>query len=154
MASRSKHLPLILECVFPLLQGIQAAVDLPPVKGEKEFPSRIEATDWTSLEDEVLRRAHQKHGEVGYGKWRKVSGYFTRKDHKQCCNRWRRSLDPHKKPRKRGGTNPSPSVVKNFDSEYKELVCKSNLVTKVRFHSTERLIEIVVDSILFFAGCW
>ena len=129
-------------------------MDLPPVEGKMGFPDNLLCTGWTALEDEVLRRAYQKHGEEGYGKWRKVSGYFTRKDHKQCCNRWRRSLDPHKKLRKRGGTNPSPSVVKIFDSEYKELVCKSNLVTKVRFHSTERLIEIVVDSILFFAGCW
>ena len=107
-------------------------MDLPPVEGEKGCPTN-RSTDWTSLEDEVLRRAHQKHGEVGYGKWRKVSGYFTRKNHKQCYDCWRRSLNPHKKPKDGGCKDPSTLPEEIDDSDYKELVGKSDLVTKVSF---------------------
>ena len=101
---------------------VQAAVDLPPVEGEKGCPTN-RSTDWTSLEDEVLRRAHQKHGEEE-GKWAKISGYFTRRKLRDCSNRWR-FLRP--------ALHPAPLPEEIDDSDYKELVGKSDLVTKVSF---------------------
>ena len=132
MVSRSKLLPLTLEWVSSSVYGVQAAVDLPPVEGEKRFPATT-SIDWTSLEDEVLRRAYEKHGEEGRGKWAKMSGYFTCRKVRDCSSRWYNCLDPDKKPRKQKGKNPSKSAEEILDSEYKDLVGKSDLVTEVSF---------------------
>ena len=156
--SRLKLLPLTLECVFLLLCGVQAAVDLPPVEGKTRLSGNLSTAGWTSLEDEVLRRTYQKHGE-DEAKWRKMSGCFTNRNPRQCRDRWRHSLDPHNKYKRRGRKKPSTLAYELnlaediFDSEYRELVGKSDLVKDVSFHSTETLVEFVVDSILFSVGC-
>ena len=82
------------------------------------------------MEDEVLRRAHQKHGGEGRGKWVKISGYFIQRDNDECTRRWRCNLDPAIKSAKRGGSGPSIAE-KDSELNYKELVSKSSLVTKV-----------------------
>ena len=46
------------------------------------------------MEDEVLRRAHQKHGGEGRGRWVKMSKYFNRRDGKKCKDRWNISIKP------------------------------------------------------------
>ena len=74
---------------------VQAAGDLPPVKGKKGFPAHKakKGTGWTALENEVLRRAHQKHkGEED--KWVKVLEYFNRRDCENCRLRWEKSIKP------------------------------------------------------------
>ena len=87
--------------MFALLLVIcfQAAADLLPVQGEKGFPVRRSTDGWTDLEDEVLQRAHQKHGGEGWGKgakgkWVMMSEYFKRWDNEDCWNRWDRSIKP------------------------------------------------------------
>ena len=100
---------------------------MPPVQGEKRFP--YISAGWIDLEDEVLRRAHQKHGSEDR-KWVKVSGYFEEKEPQQCRNRWRRALNPAIKRAKRGGSGQSSSE-KDIDLNYKELVFESSLVTEV-----------------------
>ena len=85
---------------------------------------------WIDLEDEVLRRAHQKHGGEGYGKWMKISGYFKRWDNKKCWDRWNSTLNPAIKHATQRGSGPS-STEKEIELNYKELVSKSSLVTEV-----------------------
>ena len=77
------------------MRGIQAAVDLPPVMGKKGFPATKakHGRDWTALEDEVLRRAHQKHGGEEE-KWAKMAEYFNRRDNIHCKRRWNSSIKP------------------------------------------------------------
>ena len=112
------------------------------------------------MQDEVLRRAYEKH-RTDQDFWANVSAYFTRIQAKACSARWYTVLNPDiksgkqrcKKPIKQRCKKPIP-VEEILDSEYKELVCKSNLVTEVSFNLTDRLIEVVVDFILLFVGCW
>ena len=109
---------------------------MPPVEGEKGFPVITTIAGWIDLEDEVLRRAHQKHGDEGK-KWAKISGYFIQKERDQCKNRWYKALNPAVKRAKQEGSGPS-STEKGIDLNFKELVSKSSLVTKVRiiaFHT-------------------
>ena len=103
---------------------------MPPVQGKRGFPVHTSIAGWIDLEDEVLRRAHQKHGDEGRGKWVKVSGYFIKRESEQCKMRWRYTLNSFIKRAKRGGSGPS-SAEKEIVLNYKELVSKSSLVTEV-----------------------
>ena len=64
--------------------------------GKKGFPAKKarRGRGWTALEDEVLRRAHQKHGGEGEGKWVRMSEYFKRWDNEECNRRWNKSIKP------------------------------------------------------------
>ena len=101
---------------------------MPAVEGKKGFPAK--ASGWIDLEDEVLRRAHQKHGDEGRGKWVKISGYFIKRKSNQCRKRWECALNPAIKRTKQGGSGPSISE-KDIELNYKELISKSSLVTEV-----------------------
>ena len=70
-------------------------MDLPPVQGKKGFPAQASRAGWIDLEDEVLRRAHQKHGGEGKGKWATMSEYFKRWDNEECWQRWKQSINPY-----------------------------------------------------------
>ena len=65
------------------------------MKGKKGFPKQKAKSGrgWTALEDEVLRRAHQKHGGEEE-KWAKMSKYFMRRDNYSCEKRWNTSINP------------------------------------------------------------
>ena len=89
----------------------------------------VSSTFWIDLEDEVLRRAHQTHGDEDK-KWVKVSGYFIQRDEMKCQVRWFHTLNPAIKRAKQGGRGPS-SAEKDIELNYKKLVSKSSLVTKV-----------------------
>ena len=66
------------------------------MKGKKGFPKQKAKSGrgWTALEDEVLRRAHQKHGEEEE-KWVKMSEYFNERDYHDCWNRWNHTMKPN-----------------------------------------------------------
>ena len=104
---------------------------MPPIGGKKGFPAAISRAGWIDLEDEVLRRANQKHEDEDR-RWAKVSGYFIKRDKVQCKERWRKTLNPAIKRANQDGSGPS-STEKDIELNYKELVSESSLVTKVRF---------------------
>ena len=83
-----------------------------------------------------MRRAYQKHRR-DEKVWANVVTYFTQRKLGQCVTHWYHVIKPDFTLIEQECRNPPSAACDIIDSEYAELVLKSDEVTQVSFHPLE-----------------